>query len=76
MCLSTVYDHAKQDDRVLMKNVRLIEVNGNSVTLTDILESTHTFHGTIQTADLINGYVVIDCVQNEQGIGMATNEVL
>lgn len=60
MCLSTVYDRAKEDGRILMKNVRLIQTDGDTVTLTDILESTQTFTGSIQIADLVSGYVIID----------------
>ena len=59
MCLSTVYNGAIADDRMLMSNVQQILCQGDTVTLTDILERQITVEGHIEIADLVNGKVII-----------------
>lgn len=59
MCLSTVYNGAIADDRMLMSNVQQILCQGDTVTLTDILERQITVEGHIEMADLVNGRVII-----------------
>lgn len=59
MCLSTVYNGAIADDRMLMSNVQQILCQGDTVTLTDILERQITVEGHIEMADLVNGKVII-----------------
>ena len=59
MCLSTVYNCAIADDRMLMSNVQQILCQGDTVTLTDILERQITVEGHIEMADLVNGKVII-----------------
>ena len=45
----------------MLKNVRAFRVEGNSVILTNILEQEMAIVGTLMSADLINGIVVIRC---------------
>lgn len=59
MCLSTVYNGQIADDRMLMSNVQQILCQGDTVTLTDILERQITVEGHIEMADLVNGKVII-----------------
>lgn len=59
MCLSTVYNGQIADDRMLMSNVQQILCQGDTVTLTDILERQITVEGRIEMADLVNGKVII-----------------
>ena len=59
MCLSTVYNSAIADDRMLLSNVQQILCQGDTVTLTDILERQITVEGHIEMADLVNGKVII-----------------
>ena len=59
MCLSTVYNGAIADDRMLMSNVQQILCQGDTVTLTDLLERQITVEGHMEMADLVNGKVII-----------------
>lgn len=61
MCISTVYQNAVLPENILLKNVRAIRVEGNDVILTNILEQELRVTGTLVSADLIGGVVVIAC---------------
>ena len=61
MCISTAYRNAALPENILLKNVRALRVEGNSVILTNILEQELTITGMLASADLINGVVVIRC---------------
>ena len=63
MCISTAYRNAALPENILLKNVRALRVEGNSVILTNILEQELTITGMLASADLINGVVVIRCDQ-------------
>lgn len=60
MCLSTAYEQ-DQSGRVLMENVKAIQLNKDSVTLTDLMEKSVTIAGTLTFVDLVGGVVIIDC---------------
>lgn len=60
MCLSTVYKNTMDDNQVLMKNVMKVECGHNKITLTDLMERTLTVDGTLKTANLVDGYVIIN----------------
>jgi len=60
MCLSTVYEQDK-NGRVLMENVKAIQLDKGSVTLTDLLEKSITIHGALSFVDLVGGVVILDC---------------
>lgn len=60
MCLSTVVKK-NQPDCVLLEYVSKIEVNGNLITLTDVMGEQKTVEGTIAMADLTGGKVEINC---------------
>ena len=59
MCLSTVYKNQQTPDAIVMKNVMRIDVEGDSVILTDLMERTVANTGTLQTANLVEGVVIV-----------------
>ena len=59
MCLSTVYKNEKTEDAVIMRNVMEIRCDETSVTLNDLMERTVTVEGKLLSANLVEGYVII-----------------
>ena len=59
MCLSTVYKNKMTPETVLMKNVMSIECRDGVVILTDLMERQVAVEGTLEKANLVDGYVVI-----------------
>ncbi len=60
MCLSTVVN-INQPDSIVLQYVSKIEVNGNLITLTDVMGEQKTVEGSIVKADLTGGRVEISC---------------
>ncbi|MDD3218614.1 MAG: CooT family nickel-binding protein [Lachnospiraceae bacterium] len=59
MCLATVY---KQDDTtVICKNVSRIDVNGDELTIYDIIGEETVVKGSIISVDLANSIVKLNC---------------
>ena len=64
MCLSTVYKNEKRPDTMVMNNVMTIECQKDTVILTDLMERTVAIPGVLQSANLVEGFVIIktaDC---------------
>lgn len=59
MCLSTVYKNEKTEDAVVMRNVMAIDVQGDTILLTDVMERTTSIEGHLLSANLVDGYVII-----------------
>ena len=59
MCLSTVYKNTMEPASVIMKNVMRIDCKDGCVILTDLMERTVSIEGTLETANLVDGYVVV-----------------
>ena len=59
MCLSTVYKNTMAPETVVMKNVMRIDCKDGCVILTDLMERTVSIPGTLETANLVDGYVVV-----------------
>ena len=59
MCLSTVYKNKMTPETVAMKNVMTIECKEGYVILTDLMERQMAIEGTLEKANLVDGYVVI-----------------
>ena len=59
MCLATVYKES--DDSVIFKNVAKIEVDGNKLTLRDIIGDERIVEGRILMVDLANSIVKLAC---------------
>lgn len=61
MCLATVYN-VNEPDSVILEFVSRIDVEGNKITLTDVMGDTRTVEGTIAMVDLTGGVVKINCL--------------
>ena len=59
MCLSTVYKNTMTPETVVMKNVMKIECKDGCVLLTDLMERTVAIQGTLEQANLVDGFVIV-----------------
>ena len=59
MCLSTVYKNTMAPETIVMRNVMRIDCNDGCVILTDLMERTVSIEGTLETANLVDGFVVV-----------------
>ena len=59
MCLSTVYKNTRSPETILMKNVMSLECREGMVILTDLMERTCAVEGTLELANLVEGFVII-----------------
>ena len=59
MCLSTVYKNEKDPNNIVLQNVMLISCADGKVTLTDILGREAVVEGSVLSADLTGGTVVL-----------------
>ena len=59
MCLSTVYKNTMAPETIVMKNVMRIDCKAGCVILTDLMERTVSIEGTLETANLVDGFVVV-----------------
>ena len=59
MCLSTVYKNTKTPEAIVMKNVMSLECRDGMVILTDLMERTVAIEGTLEMANLVDGYVIV-----------------
>ena len=64
MCLSTVYKNKISPETVAMPNVMRIDIDGDMVILTDLLERQMAIHGTLVTANLVEGMAVVKEAEN------------
>lgn len=58
MCLSTVYRNTQSEENVCAKFVAKIDVDGNTLTFTDVLGDVTKVEGKLLSADLTAGVVV------------------
>ena len=59
MCLSTVYKNSRKEENIVLKNVMQIDCKDGCIILTDLMERTVAIEGTLERANLVDGYVVI-----------------
>ena len=59
MCLATVYKES--DNTVIMQNAARIDVDGDTVTITDIIGDETKIQGRILMVDLANSVVKLLC---------------
>ena len=59
MCLSTVYKNTKSPETVVMKNVMSLECKDGMVILTDLMERTVAIEGVLESANLVDGFVIV-----------------
>lgn len=59
MCLSTVYKNKMDSETVAMRNVMRIECRDGLVILTDLMERQVVIEGTLEQANLVDGFVIV-----------------
>ena len=59
MCLSTVYKNTEDADNILMGNVAKIEINGDIVKITDLMERSMEIDGELLFVDLLGAKAII-----------------
>ena len=59
MCLSTVYKNKMEPETVVMKNVMHIACKDGMVILTDLMDRQVAVEGTLEEANLVDGYVIV-----------------
>ena len=59
MCLSTVNKNTKTPEAIVMKNVMSLECKDGMVILTDLMERTVAIEGSLESANLVDGYVIV-----------------
>ena len=59
MCLSTAYKNVMEPSAVIMKNVMAIECREGKVILTDLMERQCAIQGTLERANLVDGFVIV-----------------
>ena len=52
MCLATVYNKAQEPDSVILQYVSKLEVDGENITLIDVMGEQKTIRGSIRSVDL------------------------
>jgi len=59
MCLSTVYKNEMKPECIAMRNVMSIECKEGLVILTDLMERQVAIEGTLERANLVDGFVLV-----------------
>ena len=59
MCLSTVYKNTMTPDAVVLRNVMKIECKDGVIVLTDLMERQVAIDGTLEMANLVDGFVLV-----------------
>ena len=59
MCLSTVYKNTMSPETIVIKNFMRIDCKDGCVILTDLMERSVSIEGTLESANLVDGFVVV-----------------
>ena len=59
MCLSTVYKNTMTPDAVVLRNVMKIECKDGVIVMTDLMERQVAIEGTLEMANLVDGFVLV-----------------
>ena len=59
MCLSTVYKNTMTPETVVLINVMKIEFKDGCVICTDLMERQVAIEGTLEVANLVDGFVIV-----------------
>lgn len=62
MCLATVYNKKQQPDSIIFEYTSKIEVDGTTITLTNVMGEQKCVEGTIKMVDLAGAVVEINCL--------------
>ncbi|MBR5336744.1 MAG: CooT family nickel-binding protein [Lachnospiraceae bacterium] len=60
MCLATAYRNTESKDQIICDNITKITVDGDEITLVDIIGEVRKVLGRISMADLTKSVVIID----------------
>jgi len=60
MCLSNVYNGEQPDSKLLFKNVASLNIDGDNITLTDILGIPTSIRGTVKKIDLLENIIIVE----------------
>ena len=64
MCLSTVYKNTMAPEAVVMRKVMRIECKVGCVILTDLMERQVAIEGNLESANLVDGFVIVREAKN------------
>ena len=59
MCLSTVYKNKMEPETIVMRNVMHIQCKDGMVILTDLMDRQVAIEGTLEEANLVDGFVIV-----------------
>lgn len=60
MCLSNVYRNELSDNNLLFKNIADLKMDGDTITVTNILGIPTSVRGTVKKIDLLENYIIIE----------------
>lgn len=63
MCLATAYKNAQANEQIICDNITKITVDGNKITLADIIGDEIVVEGTISMVDLTRSVVIINVAE-------------
>ena len=64
MCLSTIYKNELIPENMVMRNVMRIECKDGMVILTDLMERQVAIEGNLESANLVDGFVIVREAKN------------
>ena len=63
MCLATAYKNAETKEQIICDNITKITVDGDVITLVDIIGDERKVEGRISMVDLTKSVVIIDAAE-------------
>ena len=63
MCLATAYKNAETKEQIICDNITRITVDGDCITLVDIIGDERKVEGKISMVDLTKSVVIIDAAE-------------
>ena len=60
MCLSNVYRNEFSDNNLMFKNIADLKLDGDTITMTNILGIPTSVRGTVKKIDLLENYIIIE----------------
>ncbi|MBR3296295.1 MAG: CooT family nickel-binding protein [Firmicutes bacterium] len=60
MCLSNVYRSELSDNNLMFKNIADLKLDGDTITMTNILGIPTSVRGTVKKIDLLENYIIIE----------------
>ncbi len=60
MCLSNVYNGEQSDNNLLFKNIADLKIDGDTITMTNILGIPTSIKGTVKKIDLLENFIIVE----------------